>query len=204
VYPPVTCELRELHPSISGWSSFSLRAATARDVLFPRPQTVKSMPPNGLEAVYLAHRDRLVRFLVARGAGDAAEDLLQELWIKVSQRATGPIERPLSYLYRAADTLMIDRHRARTQARARDTAWSELSVTEPLSGERVVAARQEVARVAAVLAGLGARREAVFRRARLDGVPQRQIAAELGVSLSTVEADLRVACRALAALKDES
>jgi RNA polymerase sigma factor (sigma-70 family) len=162
------------------------------------------MRPTGLEAVFLENRDRLVRFLVARGAGEAAEDLLHDLWIKVSARPSGPIENPLSYLYRAADTLMIDRHRSRTQAQARDHAWSEASASEPVTGERVVAARQEVARVAQVLADLGARREAVFRRARIDGVPQRRIATDLGVSLSTVEADLRVACRALAALKDEA
>ncbi|MBB3693446.1 RNA polymerase sigma factor [Sphingomonas sp. BK580] len=162
------------------------------------------MPPTGLEAVYLENRDRLVRFLVARGAGDAAEDLLHDLWIKVSARPSGPIDNPLSYLFRAADTLMIDRHRSRTQAQARDHAWSEVSAGEAATSERVVAARQEVARVAQVLAGLGERRATVFRRARLDGVPQRQIAAELGVSLSTVEADLRAACRALVALKDET
>lgn len=161
------------------------------------------MPPTGLEAVYLENRDRLVRFLVARGAGDAAEDLLHDLWIKVSTRPSGPIDNPLSYLFRAADTLMIDRHRARTQAQVRDHAWSEASVGEAASGERVVAARQEVARVARVLVELGPRRETVFRRARIDGISQREIAAELGVSLSTVEADLRVACRALVALKDE-
>jgi RNA polymerase sigma factor (sigma-70 family) len=161
------------------------------------------MPPTGLEAVFLDNRDRLVRFLVARGAGDAAEDLLHDLWIKVSGRRTGPIDNPLSYLFRAADTLMIDRHRSRTQAQARDTAWSEAGEGEAATGERVLIGRQEMARVAHVLAELGSRREAVFRRARLDGVSQRQIAAELGMSLSTVEADLRIACRALAALKEE-
>lgn len=161
------------------------------------------MPSSGLEAVYFANRDRLVRFLVARGAGDAAEDLYHDLWIKVSQRPGGPVDNPLSYLFRAANMLMIDRHRAHTQAQARDHAWAESSAGETVSSEQVVGARQEVARVASVLADLGPRRETVFRRARLDGVPQRQIAAELGVSVSTVEADLRVACRALAVLKDD-
>ncbi len=162
------------------------------------------MPPTGLEAVYLDNRDRLVRFLVARGAGDGAEDLLHDLWIKVSSRPSGPIDNPLSYLFRAADTLMIDRHRSRTQADARDKAWANASAREPVSSERVVVARQDVARATRILAELGPRREAVFRRARLDGMAQRQIAVELGISLSTVEADLRAACRALAALKDEA
>ena len=48
-----------------------------------------------------------------------------------------------------------------------------------------------------MLDGLGARTATIFRRHRIDGVQQRDIARELGVSLSTVEADLRRAYRAL-------
>lgn len=188
-------------------------------VSFPRPQRplyrhphaiagrTNSMTSTGLEAVYLANRDKLIRFLTARGAGDAAEDLANDLWVKISAGASGPISNPLSYLYRAADTLMIDRYRSRRQAELRDNEWSDTiadgDASQAPSSERVIAARQEAQRVAALLAGLGARRDTVFRRARLDGIPQRQIAQELGVSLSTVENDLRIACRALAELKDQ-
>lgn len=163
------------------------------------------MSPSGLEAVYLANRGKLVRFLEARGAGETAEDLVQDLWIKVSGRADGPIANPLSYLYRAADAVMIDRYRARRQAALRDEAWAahDAAGDQQPDGDRTIAARQEAARVAALLAGLGPRRETVFRRARLDGVAQRQIAAELGVSVSTVEADLRAIAEALATLKDQ-
>lgn len=162
------------------------------------------MPPSGLEAVYLANRDKLVRFLAARGAGEAAEDLVHDLWLKVSARTPGPIANPLAYLYRAADLLMIDRYRSRRQAELREQAWEEQAADRAgAEAERVVAAKQETAKVAAVLAELGSRRETVFRRARLDGVSQRQIAAELGISLSTVEADLRAASRALLALRED-
>jgi len=175
----------------------------------PVRSTLKLVPmsSNGLESVYLANRDKIVRFLVARGAGDAAEDLTNDLWVKISTLSPGPIANPMSYLFRAADTLMIDRYRSRRQAERREQDWYDLgsdgeASTQP-AGERVIGARQEVAKVAAVLARLGTRRETVFRRARIDGVSQRQIASELGVSLSTVEADLRIATRALIELKDE-
>lgn len=162
------------------------------------------MPPSGLEAVYLANRDKLVRFLAARGAGEAAEDLVHDLWLKVSAKAPGPIANPVAYLFRAADLLMIDRYRSRRQADLREQAWEEQAADRvEVEVDRVVAARQQAARVASALAELGPRRETVFRRARLDGVSQREIAAELGVSLSTVEADLRVASRALLALRED-
>ncbi len=158
--------------------------------------------PTGIEAVFLANRDKLVRFLVARGAGEAAEDLIQDLWIKVSVRMDGPVGNPLAYLFRAADMLMIDRYRARRQAALRDHDWSEGQGEADPSADRMIAGRQEAEQVAATLAGLGPRTATIFRRARIDGVPQRQIAAEMGISVSTVESDLRLAARALAGLKE--
>ncbi len=41
----------------------------------------------------------------------------------------------------------------------------------------------------------------MFRRFRLDGVSQAEIAREMGVSLSSIEKDLQKAYRALARLK---
>jgi RNA polymerase sigma-70 factor (ECF subfamily) len=162
--------------------------------------------PTGIEAVFLDNRDRLIRFLAARGAGDAAEDVLHDLWIKVSGRMDGPIGNPMAYLFRAADTLMIDRYRARRQAESRDQHWSDAQGVSEAGGEpsaeRTVAARQEAVQVVAALAALAEREAYIFRRSRIDGVPQRQIAAELGISISTVEKDLRTAARALAELKE--
>lgn len=165
------------------------------------------MPPTGLEAVYLANRDKLLRFLLARGAGDAAEDLVNELWLKVSGRKVGPIANPTAYLFRAADTLMIDRYRARRQADLRDQAWSEHQANgeaaDDPTPDRLITARQETTHVERTLRALGDRKETIFRRARIDGIPQRQIADELGISLSTVESDLRIASKALLQLKSE-
>lgn len=189
-----------------GSGAFSLRGGSGKSPASSpfRPVTVMQPPgsPTGIEAVFLANRDKLVRFLVGRGAGDAAEDLVHDLWIKVSGRMDGPIGNPLAYLFRAADMLMIDRYRARRQADLRDRDWSEGQDDAAPPAERVIAARQEAVQVAAALTALGPRTAAIFRRARVDGVPQRQIAEEMGISLSTVESDLRIAGRALADLKE--
>jgi len=161
----------------------------------------------GLEAVFLQNRQKLLQFLAARGAGDAAEDLLQELWVKIASSKPGPIASPLSYLFRSADTLMIDRYRSERQADKRNRDWSDANsgaqagVSDSPSVERHLMAREHARLVAETLDGLGPRAAAIFRRHRVEGVPQRQVAAELGVSLSTVESDLRGAYRALAELK---
>lgn len=160
-------------------------------------------PATGLQAVIVAHRDRLLRFLAAHGAGDAAEDVLHELWLRVGATDSGPVANPLSYLYRAANNLMIDRARSLRQAGARDRQWSEATApdlperSETPPADRVLIAREALAGVERVLADLGPRAATALRRHRIDGIAQREIARELGVSLSTVEADLRRAYRAL-------
>ncbi len=165
------------------------------------------MEANGLEAVFLANRATLLRFLAAQGAGDAAEDLLQELWLKLSTVQTGPIAQPLSYLYRAANNLMLDRYRSNQQAGKRDQAWTDATgatvpgQSDEPSGERALIAREQLRLAEAALAGLGDRAAAIFRRHRLDGIAQRDIAVEFGISLSTVESDLRRAYRVMIDLR---
>lgn len=159
--------------------------------------SVESEAPSGLEATYLDNRDALLRFLRARGAGDAAEDLLHEVWLRISRVRSGPVASPLAYLYSVANMAMIDRHRSAVQAARRDAEWSGTRRDREPSPEAGVADAQEVASVLAVIERLGPRAATAFRRHRIDGIGQRQVADELGISLSTVESDLRGAYRAL-------
>jgi RNA polymerase sigma-70 factor (ECF subfamily) len=162
----------------------------------------------GLEAVFLENREKLLRFLAARGAGEAAEDLLHELWLRISGGARGPVASPLSYLFRAADTLMIDRYRSRVQAEKREREWSETAagaepgISDSPSIERQIIGRQHARLVEKALGTMNPRAAAIFRRHRMDGIPQRLVAEEMGVSLSTVESDLRGVYLALAELKE--
>jgi RNA polymerase sigma factor (sigma-70 family) len=159
--------------------------------------------PQGLQAVFLANRDTLRRFLIARGVGDASDDVLQELWLKLDGAAGGPVGSPMAYLFRAAENLMRDRHRSERQARLREKEWTEASgpaetgVSDMPSGERVLIARQELAIIQTLLNGFQPRAQAAFRLHRIDSLPQRDIAQRLGVSLSTIEKDLRDVYQAL-------
>jgi RNA polymerase sigma-70 factor (ECF subfamily) len=161
----------------------------------------------GLEAVFLVSRSQLLRFLRARGAGDAAEDLLHELWIRVSAAAPGPIADPLPYLFRAANNLMVDRYRSEMRSARRDQDWTEhagptiAGVSDEASSERALIARERLREAQETLARLGDRVATTFRRFRFDGDSQRDIARDLGISVSSVEKDLQKAYRALFALR---
>lgn len=172
----------------------------------PAPRTVQPMTRGGLEAIFLNHRGELLRFLRARGAGDAAEDLVQDLWMKASAGATGPIQDPLAYLYRIANNLMLDRRRAELRAARRDEAWTDATgglddIAPDPDAETILIARERLRAAEATLAELGARTDMIFRRFRLDGVSQRRIAEEQGLSLSAVEKHLQRAYRALLGLR---
>jgi RNA polymerase sigma factor (sigma-70 family) len=157
----------------------------------------------GLDAVFMANRLQILRFVRARGAGDDAEDMVQELWLKASTLQSGPIAEPLSYLYRMADNLLLDRRRSQQRRARREEAYSGLDqspvpgASEAPSVERALVALERLRFVEATLAALGHRTATIFRRYRIDGVSQRDIGAELGLSLSAVEKHLQKAYRAL-------
>ena len=163
----------------------------------------------GLQQVLEENREALLRYLRAHGAGEAAEDLLQELWLKVSSSVSGPVAAPRSYLFRAATNLMIDHRRAENQARTREREWSGLSdrlsssVANDPGPERELDGLRRLALVERLLSELPARALSVFRQHRLDGQTQREIAAAMGLSVSTVESDLRMVYRLLAELKEK-
>lgn len=163
----------------------------------------------GLSQIFMANRAALLRFLRARGAGDDAEDLLQDMWMKLEAKDLGPVADPLPYLYRMANNLMLDRYRSTTRRERREQDWAggaggvmaEPTDVVPIDERMVLAERLKKARAA--LAALGPRVELVFRRFRIEGVGQKAIAEELGVSLTTVEKDLQKAYRAMLALKQD-
>jgi RNA polymerase sigma-70 factor (ECF subfamily) len=178
-------------PPTSGEQSFYSMADQTSDT--PSGPTISS--------VLIEQRGRILQFLRLRGAGDAAEDYYQELWMRLSHRASDNIADPISYVMRAANNLMLDHYRSNRQREARDLAWGQyMSHTEASSENRLIA-EQQLRLLDEKIQSLGSRPATVFRRFRLDNIPQKEIAAELGVSLSTVEADLRKVYAAIAATR---
>ena len=164
----------------------------------------------GLAAVFMEHRPALLRFLHARGASNAAEDLLQELWLKATAGPTEPIADPLAYLYRAANNLLLDQRRSELRRSRREESWtysaggSAGEASDLDSGERTVIAREQLRMIENALLGLGQPTETIFRRFRVDGISQSHIAAEIGISLSAVEKHLQKAYRLILQIRRQS
>lgn len=163
----------------------------------------------GLSPIFLQNRAALLRFLRARGAGEDVEDLLQTMWLKLEAKDLGPVADPLPYLYRMANNLMLDRYRSATRRERREQDWAEgaggvmADPSEDIAIDERLILNERLEEARALLRSLGPRVELAFRRFRIEGVPQRLIAEELGVSLTTVEKDLQKAYRAMIALKQK-
>lgn len=167
---------------------------------------------SGLETIFLANRQALSRYLRVRLRGDGdGEDILQELWLKLAAIDASLIAEPLAYLYRAAENLVLDRRRSAQRRTAREREWTkghiDGSIAAPRdaqpSAERLLIARDQLRRVDAALDALPERTAFAFRAVRIEGVPQKQIAAEMGISLSAVEKHLQRGYRAVLELKQQ-
>lgn len=168
---------------------------------------VQGESQNILVATFMQHRDALARFLAIRCGTDSAEDLTQELWIKVQQVRTD-VDVPLAYLYQMAHRLVLDTRRGASRGRDREQDWSfTQGITEAIEApmaERALLAREHLQQIEQTLAEVGSRAMRIFTRYRVDGIEQRRIAEEMGISISTVEKDLRRSYAALARLRDDS
>lgn len=163
--------------------------------------------PAGLQAVFAELRPALIRRAAAMGMAADAEDVVQDVWLKIGS-AEGPIANPQAYLLRMVYTAVLDRRRGERRAAARDAAWTSPAnlpddAVQPAEAERRLIAAQTLRAVETRLAALGDPSAAIFRRHRIDGVPQRRIAEEFGMGLSTVEKHLRKAYAVLLDLQED-
>lgn len=163
--------------------------------------------PAGLEAVFTEMRPALIRRAIAMGVGGDAEDVVQDVWLKI-RTAEGPVASPHAYLLRMVYTAVLDRRRGARRAAARDAAWFSpanlpADAVHPADAERRLIAAQTLRAVEARLIALGDPAAAIFRRHRIDGVTQRRVAEEFGMGLSTVEKHLRRAYAVLLDLQED-
>ena len=162
--------------------------------------------PPPLIAAYLRKRADLLRFFTLRtGSAAAAEDVVQDLFVKISEmEAPADLRSPEAFLYRMGSNLMLDRAKAQRRQAARDHAWSRVDAgegPEPVAHEPpaddALAARQRLARLVAALDRLPPRVATAFRLHKFEGLSHSEVAARLGVSRSAVEKYIMTALKAL-------
>jgi RNA polymerase sigma-70 factor (ECF subfamily) len=161
---------------------------------------------NGLAELYVVHRAQLLRFLRAR-SGDAAEaeDMVQELWLRLQRPDIGPVGNGRAYLFQMANNMVLDRARSRQRRARRDRLWAQsdqvADADEPVAQDPAPAdaliEQEELRRLACAMEALpeGARR--AFQMHKIDGCSHVEVAARLGISRSGVEKHVALAMKHL-------
>ncbi|WP_278392979.1 RNA polymerase sigma factor [Sphingobium yanoikuyae] len=166
---------------------------------------------DGLAAVFLASRDRLFRFFLARTRDPSeAEEVVQEIYLRL-EKTSGPVADPIGYLHRIGLNLVIDRARERARRARREEDWTDSHTSrlgedyldETPSPFAQAAGRQRAEGIGQALASLPPGAARVFRLHRIEGLSHAEIAGQLGISRKGVEKHMATALRHLAKEIDE-
>lgn len=146
---------------------------------------------------YLAKRyanvkERLRKVL---GNDDLADDALHDTWLRLKKQEDeeSTVRSPGAYLVRMAVNIAVDVQRRSS----RSVSGSEIDalleeIADPAPDPlQVTQAREDMASFLKVLDRLPERRRNVVMMVQWEGLTQRETALRLGVSLRTVETDLR-------------
>lgn len=151
---------------------------------------------NSLAGLDQRFRAPLTKYFRRRvNATSDAEDLTQEVFLRLSRH-----QQTLSYdniealIFTIAANLLRDRGRRQVTrggpAQSLDdqpALANEPGLVEVLDAERVLLGRDELRQALAALRELGDRTQDVFVLQRLEGMKNKEIARELGISVSAVE-----------------
>jgi RNA polymerase sigma factor (sigma-70 family) len=123
-------------------------------------------------------------------AGLEVDDIVQETYaILAALERVDHILNPRTYMFEVAKSVVL-----RSLRRSRIVAFEALAEAEGMeppsdepSPETVAADRQELSRIAALIAGLPAKCREAFTLRKVHGLSQREVAQRMGVSENTVE-----------------
>jgi RNA polymerase sigma factor (sigma-70 family) len=151
---------------------------------------------NLLLATYLERRQDLVRYFRLRlRSEEAAEDLVQDIFVKITSMPAEGIENPAGFLFRLGTNLMLDQIKQRGRAGRRDAEWRDANTTasgreeisESSPADVVVDARQRLAAIIEVVRDLPAPVQEAFRLHKLEGLTHAETAKAMNLSRSSVE-----------------
>lgn len=152
--------------------------------------------PSPLLAAYLQRRGQLIGYFQVRlGSREAAEDLVQDLFVKIAQLPAATIDHPDAFLFRVGANLMFDRMKHALRARKHDAAWqgahTRIEGGEALAGEvaadDALDARQRLRRIIEVVSDLPWPLREAFRLHKLEGLSHAETARAMNLSRSSIE-----------------
>lgn len=165
-------------------------------------------PPSesSLRDVFVANRPQL--WQVARRivrTPDLADDVVQDAYIRIAHGACDrKVDRPMGYCCQVVRNLALDHCRRQSLEatyRTFDVDVETLEVAGPVPPDRVMQDRRALCLIDQILSALPPRTQVAFQLFRLDGLTQRDIAAQMGCSLGLVNRLIAEADEAIGAIR---
>ena len=157
--------------------------------------------------LYAEHRSWLVGWLRGKlGCAHSAADLAQDTFVRIlgKRETLAEVREPRAYLTTVARSLLIDSYRRAAIERAYLDALASLPEQQMPSPEERLLLLETLVRIDVMLDGLSPKARQAFLLSRLDGLPYAEIAAQLGVSLSSVEKYMAQAVRHCYQMRNEA
>lgn len=150
---------------------------------------------NPLVTAYLERRADLLRYFRARLLSEvAAEDLVQDIYVKVCGLAPGDIGNPGAYLFRVGSHLMLDRIKVERRGQRREAEWRQTNtegagegVADDTPADTALDAKQRLQAVIEIIDELSPKTREAFRLHKLEGLSHAETAKVMNVSRSSVE-----------------
>lgn len=163
-----------------------------------------------LRAFLLQRYDDLKRTLTWKlGSAEHASDALHDTWLRLESRdEISGVHDIGAYVMRMAVNIAIDQHRSQGRLLEADDIDELLGLPDPAPGpEQTTLARAQVDALVEAMKELPPRRRKILTLVRWEGMTQPEVAKRVGVSLRTVEKELKAAhdfCAArMAGLRDD-
>ena len=139
------------------------------------------------------YRPALMAYFVRRIRNPVeAEDLTQEVLIRLVELPAGEVQAPDAYIFRIAANLLRDRHRRRQvrDAWMADAVHQADPVADYVDPLRLLEGREALGLVSRALTELSQRSREILLLFRLERMRKRDIADSFGISVSAVDKHL--------------
>ena len=149
----------------------------------------------GFDQLFEMYHEKIYYFSLHYGLGPAdSQEIVQEVFVKFwhSRKKIDPSKNVQAYLYKIAKNVILDEFKRRVKQKAAEDYQFRLLQAENYTQHAVV--YNELERlVTKILRELPEKRRLAFELSRYEGLSNKEIAREMGITVKTVETHLALA-----------
>jgi RNA polymerase sigma-70 factor (ECF subfamily) len=160
-----------------------------------------------LQTLVSAYSDLKKALTIRLGCSELASDALHDTYVRLESANIRAVDNPRAYVFRAALNVAHDHMRSRARRLTVDEVDELLETAiadESPAPARIAEAQSDIRLLEQALEQLSARQRDIFHSSFIDEVPHTEVARRLGVSVRTVQMELKAAVEHCVARLDQN